>query len=90
MPKTVITIGRTQSSVSTFGDSAHAEAVRERLKMLRASGLSDDAVLSRMKTYKRRYTAAKMDFSYASQIYIREVKLMLDAYSALAAERGLI
>ena len=81
---------RLTNSVTSTEDTRHAEMVRERLKTLRGIGLSDDAVLSRLRTYRRRYNFGRNYGSYVSDIYMREVLLMIDAYTALAEERGIL
>ena len=88
--ESIIKIAENENEVVTLADSYHDEAVRERLKSLRSAGFSDEAVAARLKNYRYRYFAGKTHFAYAGKDYVRECKLMLDAYTALAEERGII
>ena len=46
--------------------------------------------MSRINNYRYRWYKGNEHFAYAGKEYLREVKLMLDAYTVLARERGLI
>ena len=71
--KTVIKITETEN-----------EAVRERASSLRAAKFSDDAIKSRLNNYRYRFFKGTEHFAYAGKEYLREVKLMLDAYTVIA------
>lgn len=88
--KTVIKITETENEVARFAEQYHDEAVRERANSLRAAKFSDDAIKSRLNNYRYRFFKGTEHFAYAGKEYLREVKLMLDAYTVLAQERGLI
>ena len=64
--------------------------MRERASSLRAAKFSDEAIMSRINNYRYRWYKGNEHFTYAGKEYLREVKLMLDAYTVLARERGLI
>lgn len=88
--KVVIKIAETENEVARFSEQYHDEAVRERTSSLRAAKFSDDAIMSRISNYRYRWYKGNEHFAYAGKEYLREVKLMLDAYTVLARERGLI
>lgn len=88
--KTVIKITETENEVARFAEQYHDAAVRERANSLRAAKFSDDAIMSRINNYRYRWYKGNEHFAYAGKEYLREVKLMLDAYTVLALERGLI
>ena len=88
--KTVIKITETENEVARFAEQYHDEAVRERVRSLRAAKFSDDAIKSRLNNYRYRWYKGNEHFAYAGKEYLREVKLMLDAYTVIAQERGLI
>lgn len=88
--KTVIKITETENEVARFAEQYHDAAVRERANSLRAAKFSDDAIKSRLNNYRYRWYKGNEHFAYAGKEYLREVKLMLDAYTAIARERGLI
>lgn len=88
--KTVIKITETENEVARFAEQYHDAAVRERARSLRAAKFSDDAVKSRLNNYRYRWYKGNEHFAYAGKEYLREVKLMLDAYTVIAKERGLI
>ncbi|MGN1410252.1 MAG: hypothetical protein ACI4XJ_08755 [Eubacteriales bacterium] len=89
--KKQITITSESSSVeSQFESKTEDAAVRERLRALRSAGFSDELIKTRLNNYRYRYIKGNQHFAYAGNDYMREVKLMLDAYTKLAEERGLI
>lgn len=87
---TVINIKPEENEVVTVADAYHEEALRERLCSLRSAGLSNEAIKVRLKNYRYRYFKGLKYYAFAGQAYVREVKLMLDAYTKLAEERGII
>ena len=88
--KVAIKITETENEVARFAEQYHDEAVRERASSLRAAKFSDDAIKSRLNNYRYRFFKGTEHFAYAGKEYLREVKLMLDAYTVIARERGLI
>lgn len=88
--KVAIKITETENEVARFAEQYHDEAVRERASSLRAAKFSDDAIKSRLNNYRYRFFKGTEHFAYAGKEYLREVKLMLDAYTVIAQERGLI
>lgn len=88
--KVAIKITETENEVARFAEQYHDEAVRERVNSLRAAKFSDDAIKSRLNNYRYRFFKGTEHFAYAGKEYLREVKLMLDAYTVIARERGLI
>lgn len=88
--KVAIKITETENEVARFAEQYHDAAVRERANSLRAAKFSDDAIMSRINNYRYRWYKGNEHFAYAGKEYLREVKLMLDAYTVLARERGLI
>lgn len=88
--KVAIKITETENEVARFSEQYHDAAVRERASSLRAAKFSDDAIMSRINNYRYRWYKGNEHFAYAGKEYLREVKLMLDAYTVLARERGLI
>lgn len=88
--KVAIKITETENEVARFSEQYHDEAVRERASSLRAAKFSDDAIKSRINNYRYRFFKGTEHFAYAGKEYLREVKLMLDAYTVIAQERGLI
>lgn len=88
--KVAIKITETENEVARFAEQYHDEAVRERASSLRAAKFSDDAIKSRINNYRYRFFKGTEHFAYAGKEYLREVKLMLDAYTVIAQERGLI
>ena len=88
--KVAIKITETENEVARFAEQYHDEAVRERASSLRAAKFSDDAIKSRLNNYRYRFFKGTEHFAYAGKEYLREVKLMLDAYTVIAKERGLI
>lgn len=88
--KVAIKITETENEVARFAEQYHDEAVRERACSLRAAKFSDDAIKSRINNYRYRFFKGTEHFAYAGKEYLREVKLMLDAYTVIAQERGLI
>ena len=88
--KVAIKITETENEVARFSEQYHDEAVRERASSLRAAKFSDDAIKSRLNNYRYRFFKGTEHFAYAGKEYLREVKLMLDAYTVIAKERGLI
>lgn len=88
--KVAIKITETENEVARFAEQYHDEAVRERASSLRAAKFSDDAIKSRLNNYHYRFFKGTEHFAYAGKEYLREVKLMLDAYTVIAQERGLI
>nr|DAW58340.1 MAG TPA: hypothetical protein [Caudoviricetes sp.] len=88
--KVAIKITETENEVARFAEQYHDEAVRERASSLRAAKFSDDAIKTRLNNYRYRFFKGTEHFAYAGKEYLREVKLMLDAYTVIARERGLI
>ena len=88
--KVAIKITETENEVARFAEQYHDEAVRERASSIRAAKFSDDAIKSRLNNYRYRFFKGTEHFAYAGKEYLREVKLMLDAYTVIAQERGLI
>lgn len=88
--KTVIKIAEAENEVAKLTDRHHDEAVRERVRSLRAAKFSDDAVKSRLNNYRYRINKGAEHFAYTGKEYMQEVKLMYDAYTVIAKERGLI
>lgn len=88
--KVAIKITETENEVARFAEQYHDEAVCERANSLRAAKFSDDAIKSRINNYRYRWYKGNEHFAYAGKEYLRKVKLMLDAYTVLARERGLI
>lgn len=88
--KVAIKITETENEVARFSEQYHDEAVRERASSLRAAKFSDEAIMSRINNYRYRWYKGNEHFAYAGKEYLREVKLMLDAYTVIARERGLI
>ena len=88
--KTVIKITETENEVARFAEQYHDAAVRERASSLRAAKFSDEAIMSRINNYRYRWYKGNEHFAYAGKEYLCEVKLMLDAYTVIARERGLI
>lgn len=88
--KVAIKITETENEVARFAEQYHDEEVRERANSLRAAKFSDDAIKSRISNYRYRWYKGNEHFAYAGKEYLREVKLMLDAYTVIARERGLI
>lgn len=88
--KSKIKIEKDYSEVTPIHDRRFEEKISERLAMYRNIGLSDEAVLSRMRIYKGRWHTAHLKCTFATRGYVDECGVMMEVYRILAEERGLI
>lgn len=84
---TSIHITKTENEVKTRQETFSDTIIREQAKMLKC--LSDEAVMSRLKTYRYRIKKSVSYWAYNGRDYKSNVRLMLKAYEYEAERRGL-
>lgn len=89
MKRKKIIVRRYDNEISSIHLPQCEQRIREQLKLCRSAGMSDEAVLTRMNNYNRRFNRANKHPHPNEAEYRETCYIMREVYRRIAEERGL-